>query len=338
MKIGTTELLKFKRLKGRLKLTQWQTIGLLESLWMFTSKNTPAGDIGRCSNEDIAFGIEWDGDPDDLIRVLVDTRWIDESEEYRLIIHDWIDHVPNWLKANFGSHKKTFVGQTAKQPTKQPAQGDEQAAKQPAEQPTKQPAQGDEQPALSNLPSNPPPRHATPHHETASHENSNHATSHHPSGSLGHEGDVCVGNGPEDPKRDAEMLRNLIAKWQTLPPERVVLIRGVPVPSKHDPNPDMTLAAGFLSQSDLDGFKKLIPIKYEAALEAMHAIVAHDALHYRDLPMRPRDFADDVDRICLGKKTIRKRTKTDDVKDSLKSLYDELDDCESNQLQQKRLT
>lgn len=179
MKIGTTELLKFKRLKGRLKLSEWQVIGLLESLWMFTSKNAPAGDIGKCTDEDIAFGIEWDGEPSELVQVLVDTRWIDRHETHRLVIHDWFDHVPNWLKGNFKSHNKTFIGQhsenreqVTRQPAKQPAEPTEQVAKQPAKQTAEQ---ATEQPANSTSP---------PRHVNSRHANSIQSTTHQTSESL----------------------------------------------------------------------------------------------------------------------------------------------------------
>jgi len=134
MKIGTTELVKFRHLKRLLSLPQYAAIGLLESLWMFASKNAPIGDIGRHTNEDIACMIEWNGDADELIAVLVKCGWLDEHQTHRLIIHDWSEHAPNWLKGNLAKHGKQFAVQstvqTAVQPTKQVAK---QATKQPAQ-------------------------------------------------------------------------------------------------------------------------------------------------------------------------------------------------------------
>lgn len=107
MKLAATESLKFKKLKMKLRLPHWQAVGLLECLWMLTARNAPQGDIGKHSNEDIAVHIEWAGDPDELIQALVDCRWLDSSEEHRLIVHDWHDHMPNWLKGNLKSQDKT---------------------------------------------------------------------------------------------------------------------------------------------------------------------------------------------------------------------------------------
>lgn len=93
MKRGTTDSLKFKKLKTRLQLAEWEAIGLLESIWMFTAANAPKGDIGRHSNQDISDFIEWNKTPaNDLIQALVECRWLDESKTSRLTVHDWADH------------------------------------------------------------------------------------------------------------------------------------------------------------------------------------------------------------------------------------------------------
>lgn len=133
MKLGTVESLKFKKLKMKLGLAQWQAIGLLESLWMFTARNAPLGDIGKHSNEDIAVHLEWDGDPDALIDVLVQCRWLDVDDEHRLLIHDWADHLPLWLNANLKRHDKKPITQSTKESTKQPTR---QPPKQPAQAPS----------------------------------------------------------------------------------------------------------------------------------------------------------------------------------------------------------
>lgn len=130
MKVGTTEKIKFKRTKRAFGLPLWQAVGLIESVWMAAYQNAPAGDIGKMSNEDIAAAIEWEGSPDELIAQLVKDGWIDEDEEFRLIVHDWSDHVAQFLKGAFAKHGKLFADQAAKQRAKQPA-------KQNVEQPAK---------------------------------------------------------------------------------------------------------------------------------------------------------------------------------------------------------
>lgn len=137
MKQGTTEKVKFKKLKRRLQLPEWQCIGLLESLWRLTATSTPEGDIGRLSNEDIAATIEYDEDADELIGHLVDCGWLDECPESRLIVHDWSEHAPNFIKGYIKRHGKSFADKVAKQPqptgsgvAKQHVSGINQVAKQ----------------------------------------------------------------------------------------------------------------------------------------------------------------------------------------------------------------
>ena len=99
MKSGTLTKVKFARLARELGgLPRWQAVGILESIWNLTVENAPQGDIGRFSNADIAAAIEWSGDPDKLITALVKTRWLDEHAEHRLIVHDWAQHAPDFVK------------------------------------------------------------------------------------------------------------------------------------------------------------------------------------------------------------------------------------------------
>lgn len=113
MKHSTPNSIKFLKLKRRLGLAHWQVVGLLESLWLFTQVNTPHGDIGRHSNEDIAAAIEYDGDPDELIRHLVECRWLDKSDQHRIVVHDWHQHAPNYIKGSVASSGGQFATQPA---------------------------------------------------------------------------------------------------------------------------------------------------------------------------------------------------------------------------------
>lgn len=99
MKHQTTSLLKFKILHRRLGFRKVrETVGLLESLWMFCQHNAKRGDIGRFSDLELAIELEWDGDPEELIDALVESRWLDRCALNRLVVHDWEDHAPRWLK------------------------------------------------------------------------------------------------------------------------------------------------------------------------------------------------------------------------------------------------
>ena len=121
MKEGVETTVKFKKLKRRLAMPEWQVIGLLESIWKLARTSAQAGDIGRFSNEDIAASIEYENDADELITNLVECGWLDVDEEFRLVVHDWSEHVPTYIKGNFAKHNRRFADQVAKQRAKQPA-------------------------------------------------------------------------------------------------------------------------------------------------------------------------------------------------------------------------
>lgn len=136
MKKDTVTKLKFKRLQRRLKLSLWQTIGVLEAIWHCTLMNAPDGDIGKLSNEEIAAAIEWDDDSETLILTLVECGWLDLDEAHRLVVHDWSDHAPNYLKGSYERFGKSFAGKNAKHDAKHNAKDD---AKDHAKHDAKQP-------------------------------------------------------------------------------------------------------------------------------------------------------------------------------------------------------
>lgn len=74
------------------------TIGLLEGLWHATANNAPRGDIGKLSDALIAELAGWRGVPETFIQILVESNWLDRSKKYRLIVHDWHEHAPNYIK------------------------------------------------------------------------------------------------------------------------------------------------------------------------------------------------------------------------------------------------
>lgn len=114
MKANVQDHMKFKRLKRRLGKPQYQVVGVLESIWQLAGNSARAGDIGRFSDEDIALTIEWEGGAGELINALVDCGWLDRDpveNRFRLVVHDWSDHVPNYIRGGFKSAGKLFADQ-----------------------------------------------------------------------------------------------------------------------------------------------------------------------------------------------------------------------------------
>jgi len=153
MKKQTPDMMKFKRLMRKLKAGKALTAGTLELLWIFTQNNAPMGDIGRFSNEEIAIECDWEDEPDLLVEALIETGWLDKSDTHRLVIHDWHEHAPKYLKANLKSHGKDFV--SGSQVGEVGCQDDSEENKQPAKSNVldddKQPAKDSKQAAKSNV-------------------------------------------------------------------------------------------------------------------------------------------------------------------------------------------
>jgi hypothetical protein len=112
-----------KRLLGK---PCYAVVGLLESLWLLTISSADEGDVGRFSNEEIADAIEWDGDADALIDALITAGWLDRDDERRLVVHDWLDHCPKYIKDRLRQRRHRSPSPTAR---------DEQADERPLSPP-----------------------------------------------------------------------------------------------------------------------------------------------------------------------------------------------------------
>jgi hypothetical protein len=100
---------KIKRLCRRLNIPLYQAVGILELLWHTTARQTPRGDIGKLSDEDIAIAIDYHGDEHLLIEALIETGWLDRNEEYGLVVHDWPDHAEDGVHLKIARAKEFFI-------------------------------------------------------------------------------------------------------------------------------------------------------------------------------------------------------------------------------------
>jgi hypothetical protein len=112
MKRGTPYHRKINRLIRSLHLARWQAVGLAEMLWHLTARDTPHGDVGKLSDEDIAAGIEWAGDSQELVRALEEAELIDPHPVFRYIIHDWPEHCDDWVHATVARSRRPFADGT----------------------------------------------------------------------------------------------------------------------------------------------------------------------------------------------------------------------------------
>ena len=109
MKRGTPEHPKVYDLMEILKRRRPEVLGYLELLWQFTSKYTPRGDVGRFSDARIEAACDWSGRKGQLLDALVQARWIDRDDQYRLVIHDWETHADGTVKKRLIRDKVDFV-------------------------------------------------------------------------------------------------------------------------------------------------------------------------------------------------------------------------------------
>lgn len=107
---------KVRRLARHFRIPLCYARGILESLWHWTAVNAPQGDVGKWTDQDIAEGIGWAADPGELVRGLVETRWLDGADDTRrLLVHDWFDHAEDSVHSALARARLWFAdGQVPK--------------------------------------------------------------------------------------------------------------------------------------------------------------------------------------------------------------------------------
>lgn len=104
----TTQTGKFRRLVRKLRpmlaempvSVELVATGILERIWHIGISDAFRGDIGKLDNEEIAEMVGWHGDADAFVDLLVEEKWLDRHPTHRLLIHDWHEHAPKYVKGN----------------------------------------------------------------------------------------------------------------------------------------------------------------------------------------------------------------------------------------------
>lgn len=85
---------KTRKLARRLDISIAAAVGHLHCLWHWSLEHAFDGDLTGYESEDIAIGAMWDGDPDDFVKALIESRgrsgsgFLDHDNE-RLTLHNW---------------------------------------------------------------------------------------------------------------------------------------------------------------------------------------------------------------------------------------------------------
>lgn len=109
MKIDALEHPKLLDFASRLGVSRPTAIGHLELLWAFTAKMSPAGNLGKYPDGAIARACEWNGEPSLFLQSLLQSRLVDAHPEHRVVVHDWVDHCPRYVKARVKALGQRFV-------------------------------------------------------------------------------------------------------------------------------------------------------------------------------------------------------------------------------------
>lgn len=99
MKIEALDHPKTLDLAAQLQIELPTAIGHLELLWAFVAKKTPQGNIGKYRDGVIAGAAMWRGTPANFVQALVTAGYLDEDADHRLVVHDWPEHCPNWVRS-----------------------------------------------------------------------------------------------------------------------------------------------------------------------------------------------------------------------------------------------
>lgn len=100
---------KTLRLSNMLKIKPSQTIGHLMCLWWWSLKYAEDGVLARFKNDDLSLAARFDGNPDDFVNALVDSKFLDDSP---LRVHDWVRYAGTWLRNKYATSSRQWLVKT----------------------------------------------------------------------------------------------------------------------------------------------------------------------------------------------------------------------------------
>jgi len=114
MKRGTLEHRKLMRLASLLSTERpcdlTDALGIVEAMCNhFAPRSTPQGDIGRCTDEEIALGLRTTRNAQLVVQSLTTATWLDPHPDYRLLIHDWEEHADEAVRKWLIRHKLPWL-------------------------------------------------------------------------------------------------------------------------------------------------------------------------------------------------------------------------------------
>lgn len=86
---------KVRKLAKRLSIEGVQALGHMASLWAWTLRMAPDGDLGAYDHESIEIGAQWGGEEGAFVRAALDVGLLDEGPR----VHDWTYYAGSWKSA-----------------------------------------------------------------------------------------------------------------------------------------------------------------------------------------------------------------------------------------------
>lgn len=109
MKLAAFDHPKTLLLKSLLKCSYPAVIGHMELLWKFTAQHAPRGNLGKWPDAAIAGACSWEGEATVFVEALVESGYVKRDRHYRLLVHDWHEHCPQWVRAQLAKANVSFT-------------------------------------------------------------------------------------------------------------------------------------------------------------------------------------------------------------------------------------
>lgn len=97
---------KMKKLARLLSISWPEAVGYLHYLWWWALDFAQDGDLTKYEAGDIADAVLWQRDPMELVNALIESGFLDETEDDGLIIHDWFDYAGRLIEKRVANRER----------------------------------------------------------------------------------------------------------------------------------------------------------------------------------------------------------------------------------------
>jgi hypothetical protein len=97
---------KMKKLARLLSISWPEAVGYLHYLWWWALDYAQDGDLSKYEYGDIADAVLWQGDPEIFVNALIESGFLDKTEDGGLIIHDWFDYAGRLIEKRVANRER----------------------------------------------------------------------------------------------------------------------------------------------------------------------------------------------------------------------------------------